>query len=115
MDLLHIALRRRQPFLLMCLIVNRVTSLTVPQSRVLEAELTIFAFHFGEVKKSLLELNPYGGAGPNGIFPLFFVKTANYLAPKMSTVQHKLVRIGGLSMYWRVGNTTPVPKSCSAN
>ena len=54
-------------------------------------------------------------AGPDGIFPLFFVKTANYLAPKISTALHKLVRIGGFSICWRVGNITPVPKSGSAN
>ena len=49
--------------------------LSVPQSCFLEAELT-FAFLSGEVKKLLLELDPYGGAGPDGSFPLFFVKTA---------------------------------------
>ena len=48
-------------------------------------------------------------------FSLFFVKTANYLAPKISTVLGKLVRIGGFSMCWRVGNITPVPKSGSTN
>ena len=89
-------------------------SLTMLQSCFPEAELT-FAFHSGEVKNSLLELDPYGGAGPDGIFPLFFVKTANYLAPKISTVLHKLVRIGGFSMCWRVGNITPVSKSGSVN
>ena len=65
------------------------------------------------VKQSLLELDPYGGAVPDGIFPLFFVKTASYLAPKVSTVLRRLVRIGGFS--WRVGNITPVSKSGSAN
>ena len=89
-------------------------NLTMPQSCFPEAELT-FAFHSGEVKKLLLELDPYGGAGPDGIFPLFFIKTANYLAPKISTILRKLVRIGGFSMCWRVGNITPVPKSGSAN
>ena len=59
----------------------------------------------GEVKKLLLELDPFGGAGPDDIFPLFFVKT----------VLRKLVRIGGFSMCWRVGNITPVPKSGSVN
>ena len=90
-------------------------SLTMPQSCFPAAELTTFAFRSGEVKKLLLELDPYGGAGPDGIFPLFFIKTANYLASKISTVLRKLVRIGGFSMCWRVGNVTPVPKSGSAN
>ena len=89
-------------------------SLSMPQSCFPEAELT-FAFHSGEAKKLLLELDPYGGTGPDGIFPLFFVKTANYLVPKISTVLRKLVRIGGFSICWRVGNITPVPKSGSEN
>ena len=73
-----------------------------------------FAFCSGEVKKLLLELDPYGGAGPDGIFPLFFVKTASYLFPKISPVLRKLVGIGGFSMCWRVANITLVPKSGSA-
>ena len=90
-------------------------NLTKPQSCFPEAELTTFAFRSGEVKKLLLEPDPYGGAGTDGIFPLFFIKTANYLAPKISTLLRKLVRIGGFNMCWRVGNITPVPKSGSAN
>ena len=90
-------------------------SLNMPQSCFPEAELTAFAFYSGEVKKLLLELDSYGCAGPDGIFPLFFIKTAIYLAPKISTVLCKLVRIGGFSMCWRVGNISPVPKSGSAN
>ena len=101
-----------------CLIVSRITILLLcAQSYFSEAELTTFAFRSGEVKKLLLELDPYGGAGPDGIFLLFFVKIAYYLAPKVSTVLRKLVRIGGFSMCWRwrVGNITPVPKSGSTN
>ena len=45
-------------------------SLTMPQSCFPEVELTTFAFRSGEVKKLLLELDPYGGAGPDSIFPL---------------------------------------------
>ena len=70
----------------------------MPQSCFPEVELTTFAFHSGEVKKILLELYPYGGAGPDDIFPLFFIKTVNYLTQKISTVLHKLARIGGFSM-----------------
>ena len=43
-------------------------SLSIPQSYFPEDELTTFAFHSGEVKKLLLELGPYGGTGPDGIF-----------------------------------------------
>ena len=52
-------------------------SLSMPQSCFPEAELT-FVFCSGEANKLFLELDPYGGTGPDGIFPLFFVKTANY-------------------------------------
>ena len=90
-------------------------SLTMPQSCYPEAELTTFAFCSGGVKKLFLGLDPCGGAGPNGIFPLFFVKTAHYLPPKIFTVLHKLVRIGCFSICWRVGSITQVPKSANAN
>ena len=64
--------------------------LTMPQSCFPAAELTTFAFCSGEVKKLLLELDPYiGGVGPDDIFSLFFIKSANYLAPKISIVLHK--------------------------
>ena len=59
---------------------------------VTEAELTTFAFCFGEIKKLLLELDPYNGARPDGIFPLFFIKTANYLPPKIFAVICTLVK-----------------------
>ena len=68
------------------------SSLTMPQSCFPEAELTTFVFSSGEVKKLLLELDPYGGAAPYGILPLSFVNATNFLAPKISTVLHKLVR-----------------------
>ena len=106
MDLLHTVLRRRQPFLLGAFDSKLVTIVLL---------LTTFAFRSGEVKKLLLELDPYGGVGPDGIFPLFFIKTANYLVPKISTALRKLVRIGGFSMCWRVSNITSVPKPGSAN
>ena len=70
----------------MCLIVKGNDSLIMPQSCFPKAELTTLAFHSWEVRKLLLELDPDGGAGPDGNFPLFFIKTANYLAPKISNI-----------------------------
>ena len=54
----------------------------------------------------MLGFDPYGGSGPNGIFSLFFIKTADYLASKISIVFHKLVRVGGFSICWRVSSIT---------
>ena len=34
----------------------------------------------------MLDLDPYGGSGPDGIFPLFFIKTAHFLAPKIAVI-----------------------------
>ena len=51
----------------------------------------------------------------DGRFPLFFVKTTDYVALKISAVFHKLVRAGGFSKCWRLGNITHVSKSGSAS
>ena len=39
-------------------------------------ELTSFAFRAREVKKLLLELDPFGGTNPSGMFPLFLKEVA---------------------------------------
>ena len=109
MDLLHIALRRRQPFFADVFDSKQSNgSLTMPQSCFPESVLTTLTF-----QALLLELDPYGGAGPDGIF--FFIKTANHLAQKISTVFCKLMRVGGSSICSRIGNITPVCESGSAN
>ena len=43
--------------------------------------LTTFAFRSSEVRCLLLDLNPYGGTDPLGIFPFFLKRTADVLAP----------------------------------
>ena len=43
--------------------------------------LTILAFRLGEVRRLLLDLDPYGGTDPLGMFPLFFQTTADVMAP----------------------------------
>ena len=42
--------------------------------------LTIFAFRSSEVRRILLNLDPYGGADPLGMFPLFLKRTATVMA-----------------------------------
>ena len=56
----------------------------------------------------------YGGAGPDGIFPMLFVRMSDFLAPKISTIFQKLTRPGHFSIYWRTGHITPVPKGSGA-
>ena len=43
--------------------------------------LTTFAFRSSEVRHLLLDLDPYGGTDPLGMFPLFLKTTADVMAP----------------------------------
>ena len=45
----------------------------------LSLSLTTFAFRSREVRRLLLDLDPYGGTGPLGMFPLFIKRTANVM------------------------------------
>ena len=42
---------------------------------------TTFAFRSNEVRLLLLDLDPYGGTDPLGMFPLFLKRTADAMAP----------------------------------
>ena len=56
--------------------------------------LTTFAFRSREVRRLLLNLDPYGGTDPLGMFPLFLKITADVMAPRLSVVFRRLVRLG---------------------
>ena len=84
--------------------------LIIPQSCHPEAKLTRIAFRSLEIKRLLSDVDPYGGAGPDGIFPLFFKETADILAPKIAVIFRKLVRTGRFSLCWRTANVTPISK-----
>lgn len=89
-------------------------TLTLPQSCHPEAKLTTIAFRSREIKRLMLDLDPYGGLGPDGILPIFFIKTAHFLAPKLSTLFRKLTREGKFSLLWRRANITPISKLATA-
>ena len=72
--------------------------------------LTTFSFRSSEVRRLLLDLDPYGGTDPLGMFPLFLKKTADVMAPRLSVVFHRLVRLGRFPACWRQANVTPIPK-----
>ena len=52
--------------------------------------LTTFAFRSREVRRLLLDLDPYGGTDPFGMFPLF-IKRTDVMAPRLSVVFRRLV------------------------
>ena len=43
--------------------------------------LATFAFRSSEVRRLLLDLDPYGGTDPSGMFPLLLKRTADVMAP----------------------------------
>ena len=51
-------------------------------------------FRSSEVRCLLLDLDPYGGTDPLGMFPLFLKRTADVMAPHLSVVFRRLVRLG---------------------
>ena len=63
--------------------------------------LTPFAFRSSEVRRILLDLDPYGGSDPLGMFPLFLKRTADVLAPHLSVVFRRLVHLGIFPACWR--------------
>ena len=77
--------------------------------------LITFAFRSSEVKHLLLDLNPYGGTDPLGMFPLFLKRTADLLAPRLSVVFRRLLRLGSFPACWRQANVTPIPKDPSSS
>ena len=44
------------------------------------------------------------------MFPLFLKRTADVLAPRLSVVFWRLVRLGSFPASWRQANITPIPK-----
>ena len=72
---------------------------------------TTFVFRSSEVKSLLLDLDPCGGTDPLGMFPLFIKRTADVMAPRLSVVFPRLVRLGSFPAYWRQANVVPIPKA----
>ena len=56
--------------------------------------LTSFAFMSIVVRHLLLDLDPYGGSDTLGMFPLFLKRTAEVLAPRLSVLFRRHVRLG---------------------
>ena len=71
---------------------------------------TTFAFRSSEVRCLLLDLDPYGGTDPLGMLPHFLQRTADVMAPRLSVVFRRLVRLGSFPACWRQANVTPIPK-----
>ena len=73
-----------------------------------------FAFRSREVRRLFLDLDPYDGTDPLGMFPLFLKKTA-YVMASLSVVFQRLVRLGSFPACSRQANVTPIPKGPSSS
>ena len=59
----------------------------------------------------MLDLDPYGGSDPLGMFPLFLRELLMFWPPpRLSVVFRRLVRLGSFSPCWRHANVAPIPK-----
>ena len=58
----------------------------------------------------MLDLDPYGGSDPLGVFPLFLKRTADVLSPGHSVLFRRLVRLDSFPACWRHANVTHIPK-----
>ena len=58
----------------------------------------------------LLDLDTYGGVDPLGVFPLFLKKVADIIAPKLSIIFRRLIRLESFPDCWRSANVTAIPK-----
>ena len=63
-----------------------------------------------EIRRLLLDLDPYGGTDSLGMFPLFLKRTAAVLWPRLSVVFRRLVRLGSFLACWRQANVPTMPK-----
>ena len=58
----------------------------------------------------MLDLNPCGGTGPLGMFPLFLKKTVDLLVSCLSEVFRRILRLDSFPACWRRANVTKIPK-----
>ena len=72
--------------------------------------LTTFAFRSSEVRRLLLDFDPYGGTDQLGMFPLFLKRTADVMAHRLNVVFRRLVRLGSFPACWRQDIVTPISK-----
>ena len=61
------------------------------------SSLTTFAMS-REVSRLQLDLDPYGGTDPVGMFPLFLKRTADVIAPRLSVEFRWLDRLGSFPL-----------------
>ena len=90
-----------------CLIILTASS---PLTCHLSPSLNTLALRSSEVRHLLLDLDPYGGIDPLGMFLLLLMRTADVMARILSVVFRRLVHLGSLTACWTQAIVTPIPK-----
>ena len=94
-------------------------SVDLPLTCHLSLRLTTFAFRSSEVRRHMLDLDPYGGTGPLDMFSDFLKTLLMFYPPRQSVVFRRLVRFGYFAACWRQANVIPIlngpPSSSVAN
>ena len=77
-------------------------------------KLNSLAFRSSELLNILQNLEENGTADCNGMFPAFFKRFSNILAPKLAVLYRRLVQLGNFPDCWKIASVTPIPKEgCS--
>ena len=72
--------------------------------------LTTFAFRSSEIRRLLLDLEPYGALTHWVCFVFLLREQLTFRPPRLSVVFLRLVRLGSFLACWRQANVTPIPK-----
>ena len=97
-----------------------VESVDLPLTCHPSPSLTTLACRLSEVRRLLLNLDPYGGNDQLGMFPLFLERTADVMAPSFCAEFWRFVCHGNFpAWFFRQANATSIPKgspsSCVTN
>ena len=64
--------------------------------------------------RMLLDLDMHVGVDPLGVFSLFINKVSDIIAPKLSIIFRRLIRLGSFLECWQSANVTNIPKGASS-
>ena len=98
----------------LCLTVISVMRFLTPLSFFPLSSCNSLAFRSPVLLRLILNLGTYGGADPLGVFPLFLKMVADIIAPKLSIIFCRLIRLRLFPECWRSANVTAIPKSASS-
>ena len=84
-----------------------------PLSCFLQSGCNSLAFRTSILLHLLLDLDTYGVVNPMGVFPLFIKKVADIIAPNISIIFRRLIRLGSFPECWGSANVIVIPKGAS--